>query len=197
MAQLNRAQVTAYAKAAGFKGQDLSTMVAIVFAESGGNTTAHNQKGGDNSYGLAQINMLGDMGPDRRRRYGLSSNEQLYDPATNLKVAKAIKDKDGFSAWTTYTRGDYLKHMDGTTDAEDVKAPTPAGVATGVKDAIASANPISGVSRALNAAGGNLLKAGSMLAGGIVAVAFLVLGVVILMRGQIGGAVKTARKVVP
>jgi len=77
------------AKQAGFKGQSLDTIVAIVQAESGGNPRAYNGNAntGDKSYGLAQINMLGAMGPERRARYGLSSNEDLFDPLTNLRVA--------------------------------------------------------------------------------------------------------------
>jgi hypothetical protein len=105
---------------AGFTGQAAQTMYGIVMAESGGNATAHNGNAntGDNSYGLAQINMLGSMGPARLREFGLSSNDQLYDPATNLRVAYALSDGGkNFTPWTTYTRGTYKQYL-GQTGAQ-------------------------------------------------------------------------------
>lgn len=102
------------AKQAGFQGEALDTIVAIVQAESGGNPRAHNNNAntGDNSYGLAQINMLGGMGPERRDRYGLSSNEDLFDPLTNLRVAYQLSNGGkNFSPWTTYTSGAYRKFL--------------------------------------------------------------------------------------
>jgi hypothetical protein len=87
---------------AGFKGDALRTMWAIIQRESGGNPKAFNprKETQDLSYGLAQINMLGKMGADRRAQWGLTSNEQLYDPATNLKAAYRLSrgGKD-FGAW--------------------------------------------------------------------------------------------------
>jgi hypothetical protein len=92
---------------------------AIAMAESGGNPRAHNTdtSTGDNSYGLWQINMLGEMGPERRKKYGLSSNDQLFDPETN---ARAMKGESGsgtnWTPWTTYTSSDpeksYRRFMD-------------------------------------------------------------------------------------
>lgn len=99
---------------AGFTGAGANTMYGIVMAESGGDAHAHNGNAGtgDNSYGLAQINMLGSMGPARLKQYGLSSNDDLFDPLTNLKVAfKLSGGGSNFSAWTTYTRGTYKKYV--------------------------------------------------------------------------------------
>ena len=86
-------------KQAGFKGDGLKMAYAIAMAESGGNARAHNgnRNTGDNSYGLFQINMLGGMGPERRARYGLSSNDALFDPLTNAKVA--YKMSNGGKSW--------------------------------------------------------------------------------------------------
>lgn len=99
---------------AGFSGDAARTMYAIVMAESGGNARAHNPNAGtgDNSYGLAQINMLGDMGPERRRQFGLKTNDDLFDPETNLRVAFALSNGGkNFSPWTTYTRGTYKQYL--------------------------------------------------------------------------------------
>ena len=99
---------------AGFSGSSLDTAYAIAMAESGGNARAHNGNAGtgDNSYGLFQINMLGGMGPERRRAYGLSSNEDLFDAERNAKIAYQMsKGGTDWSPWSTYKRGDYRKYL--------------------------------------------------------------------------------------
>ncbi len=96
---------------AGFTKEQAKTMAAIAGGESSFNNMAHNTKGDDNSYGLWQINMLGAMGPDRRRQLGLSSNDELFDPATNARAAKWVFDRQGFDAWGAYTDGNAGKYM--------------------------------------------------------------------------------------
>jgi hypothetical protein len=110
---LNPAQLLQLAQGAGFKGQDVQTMAAIAMAESSGNPGAHNRNAstGDNSYGLAQINMLGSMGPARLKQFGLQKNEQLFDPQTNFKAAKQVRDSSGFGAWSTYGSGKYKQFL--------------------------------------------------------------------------------------
>jgi cell wall-associated NlpC family hydrolase len=98
----------------GFHGKGLDTAVAVSMAESGGHPTSHNTNAGtgDNSYGLFQINMLGDLGPERMREYHLSSYNQLFDPATNARVAYQLSNGGtNWTPWTTYTRGTYLKYL--------------------------------------------------------------------------------------
>lgn len=99
------------AAAAGFGGDLLITMVAIAGAESGWNPGAHNPVPPDDSYGLWQINMLGGMGPERRRLFGISSNSQLFDPATNARAAMIIYKQQGLRAWSTYSHGSYKRHL--------------------------------------------------------------------------------------
>jgi len=92
---------------AGFEGNGLRMAWAIVFKESTNRPMAHNDNHstGDNSYGLFQINMKGSLGPDRRDRYGLSSNEDLFNPIVNSQVAfKISKGGKDWSAWTTYKK---------------------------------------------------------------------------------------------
>jgi hypothetical protein len=101
----------------GFRGQALQIAYAIAMAESSGNARAHNPNAGtgDNSYGLFQINMLGAMGPERRRQFGLRSNEDLFDPLTNARVAyKMSNGGKNWKPWTTYTSGKYMKFMTGS-----------------------------------------------------------------------------------
>ena len=80
--------------------------MAIAQRESSWNASAHNGNRGtsDNSYGLWQINMLGNMGPSRRSALGLSSNEQLFDPATNAAAAYWLYEQGGdtFHHWGGY-----------------------------------------------------------------------------------------------
>lgn len=101
---------------AGFSGDSLPMARAVLMAESHGNADAHNPNAstGDNSYGLFQINMLGNLGPDRLKRYGLSSNDDLYDPLTNAKVAYRMSNggKD-WSPWSTYKNGAYKQYLNG------------------------------------------------------------------------------------
>lgn len=104
-------------KQAGFKGEGLRMAYAIAMAESGGNARAHNgnRNTGDNSYGLFQINMLGGMGPERRARYGLSSNDALFDPLTNARVAyKMSNGGKNWGPWSTYGNGAYRKYYGGS-----------------------------------------------------------------------------------
>tara|TARA_R110002020_G_scaffold417673_2_gene626871 strand:- start:16358 stop:16954 length:597 start_codon:yes stop_codon:yes gene_type:complete len=93
---------------AGFSPQDLPTMIEIARRESGFNRLALNPDAstGDLSYGTFQINMLGDMGPERRKQFGIEKNEQLYDLDTSARAAKIIKDQQGFKAWSVYDPSD-------------------------------------------------------------------------------------------
>jgi hypothetical protein len=170
MANLTKEQLETLAKNAGFTGEDIKIAAAVALAESGGNPSAHNAKPPDDSYGLWQINMLGAMGPDRRKRFGITDNKQLFDPATNAKAAKIIFDQQGWQrGWTTYSRGTYKKFL-----TDDPSGETSAPPAT--------SNPITG---AVNALSDSLFKAASNIVGILVALVFLVLGVVLLGRNMI------------
>jgi hypothetical protein len=87
--------------------------LAIILAESGGDCDAHRDKPPkDNSYGLAQINMIGGMGPQRRAAFGLAKNEDLFDPYINTRVMAVLAiSGDNFKPWSTYTDGTYLKYI--------------------------------------------------------------------------------------
>lgn len=102
---------------AGFTGNGLKMAYAIAMAESGGSAKAYNGNAntGDKSYGLFQINMLGAMGPERLRQYGLASNNSLFDPLTNAKVAyKMSHGGTSWGPWSTYGSGAYKQYYGGT-----------------------------------------------------------------------------------
>jgi hypothetical protein len=107
-------QVAGAAQSAGFTGDGLVKAVAVALAETRGHPTsnAHNSHPPDDSYGPWQINMLGPMGPARRKQFGLTSNTDLYNLNTNAKAAYAISSGGkNFTPWTTYTSGLYITYM--------------------------------------------------------------------------------------
>jgi len=188
MAALSRDAITKICSAAGFTGNALPIAVAIVFAESGGNPNSHNGQGKDDSYGLFQINMIGSLGPDRRKKYHLAQDSDLYDPATNARVAHAIYVDQGFKPWTTYTSGAYKNHLSDTGGS--------GSDSTVVSNAVTPA--ATGVTGGLNALGATLFKGVANIGGIAVAVVLLILGVVLLMHNAlpISKVAKTVGKVV-
>jgi hypothetical protein len=91
---------------AGFTGQALDDAMKIARWESGGIPGRHSDPSlkKDDSHGLFQINMLGTLGPARRKKYGLKSDDDLYDPETNARVAYTIFKGSGNrfdKAWIT------------------------------------------------------------------------------------------------
>ena len=97
----------------GLSKEEAIEMAAIGMAESTGNSGVRNTNPntGDDSYGLWQINMIGNLGPDRLRRYGLRSAEDLKDPETNARVMAAMLRTDGKTAWGAYKDKRYLQYM--------------------------------------------------------------------------------------
>lgn len=97
--------------AVGFTGQDLKEAWAIAKKESNGRPLAHNGniKTGDNSYGMFQVNMLGELGVDRREQFGLKSNSDLLNPVVNAKIAYHMSN--GGENWTAWkgTHSDKVK----------------------------------------------------------------------------------------
>jgi len=113
MANLNINQLVQLAREAGFPENEVPIMAAIGMAESGGRAQAHNpnRSTGDNSYGAFQINMIDSLGEERRRQFGLSRNEDLFDPRVNAKAAKAIRDSQGLGAWSVHRSGAYKQYL--------------------------------------------------------------------------------------
>jgi hypothetical protein len=86
----------------GFEGKALRSAWAIAMKESTGRPKSHNGNSntGDNSYGLFQINMIGSLGEDRRNRFDLEQNSDLWNPVRNAEIAYHMSGggKD-FGAW--------------------------------------------------------------------------------------------------
>lgn len=102
---LSAEQVKSLALNAGFTNDESDIVVKIAKGESSFNPKAHNPNAstGDNSFGLMQINMIGKLGPARRKQFGIESNEALFDPQTNMNAAyQVFKERGSFEPWTVY-----------------------------------------------------------------------------------------------
>ena len=88
--------------AVGFEGTALKTAWAIARVESNGRPLAlnDNTRTGDKSYGIFQINMLGNLGDDRKEKFELVSNKELFDPVTNAEITYYMtKGGKDWSSW--------------------------------------------------------------------------------------------------
>ena len=112
---LTDSQLVELLKAVGFKGKALKTAWAVAKAESNGRPFAFNgnTKTGDSSYGIFQINMLGTLGPDRRDKFELDLNAELFSPVKNAKIVYHMtKGGEDWSSWSSYNKGAIYKWLD-------------------------------------------------------------------------------------
>jgi hypothetical protein len=86
----------------GFEGTGLKKAWSIAKRESNGRPLAYNgnKNTGDSSYGLFQINMIGDLGPERLNKFDLQSNKELFDPVTNAEITYHMSN--GGNDWTAW-----------------------------------------------------------------------------------------------
>lgn len=207
MATLDAKTIAGVAVNAGFKGQALTTAVAIALAESSGNPAAHNRNAstGDDSYGLWQINMLGSLGPARRKLFDISDNNALLQANQNADAAFKIyqQSANSFSAWSTYKSNAYKSKL-----AQAQKGVTDNGgaaVSVGTADPPADDGMTdvsiggldfkipdigSAITGAMNSFSQNIFKVTMNISGIVVGIVLLILGVVILMRAPITSGAK-------
>jgi len=92
--------------AVGFEGKALRTAWAIAKTESSGRPLAYNgnRNTGDSSYGIFQINMLGNLGVARKEKFDLRSNVLLFDPVINAEITYHMTNGGlNWSAWKGLT----------------------------------------------------------------------------------------------
>ena len=89
-------------KAVGFEGKGLRMAWAVAKKESNGRPMAYNgnRKTGDSSYGIFQINMLGNLGVDRKEKFDLRSNVLLFDPVINAEITYYMTQ--GGTDWSSW-----------------------------------------------------------------------------------------------
>jgi hypothetical protein len=93
-------------KTVGFEGLGLKKAWSIAKRESNGRPLAYNgnKNTGDSSYGLFQINMIGNLGPARLEKFDLQSNKELFDPVTNAEITYYMTNGgNDWSAWKGMT----------------------------------------------------------------------------------------------
>lgn len=91
--------------AVGFEGKALKVAWAVVKKESNGRPLAFNgnKRTGDSSYGIFQINMIGGLGVDRREKYDLKTNTELFNPVVNAEIAFHMSNEG--ENWTSWKVG--------------------------------------------------------------------------------------------
>lgn len=90
----------------GFEGSDLKEAWAVAKKESNGRPLAYNgnTKTGDNSYGVFQINMIGNLGPERLEKFNLQNKKELFNPVTNAEIAFHMsRGGEDWSSWKGLT----------------------------------------------------------------------------------------------
>ena len=100
--------------AVGFEGKALKQAWAIVKAESNSRPMAYNgnRKTGDSSYGIFQINMLGELGIDRKEKFDLKSNILLFDPVINAEITYYMtKGGTDWSSWSSLNGERYKEFL--------------------------------------------------------------------------------------
>jgi len=110
MTRLNAQQIAGYAKAAGFPPGEIATATAVALAESGGETTATNNKNTNGSidYGLWQINTV---------HGSLLNQGDKFNPLDNARMALVVWQRAGnkWTPWTVYKTSAYRTHMGAAT----------------------------------------------------------------------------------
>jgi hypothetical protein len=103
--ELSDTELVDLLSAVGFEGKALKVAYAVAKKESNGRPLAHNGdvSTGDNSYGVFQINMLGSLGEDRREKFDLKTNKDLFDPVTNVEIAFYMTNGgEDWSSWKVH-----------------------------------------------------------------------------------------------
>jgi len=104
--------LSSWLTAAGFVGERHREAWAIAMRESGGNPTSHNKVPPDDSYGIFQINMLGNLEAERSRKFqqyvpGYQAKEDLFDPMINARAAAYMSQKG--KNWASWVSPQYGK----------------------------------------------------------------------------------------
>lgn len=92
---------------AGLTPDNAKKAAAVAWAETKGNPNAHNTTPPDDSWGLWQINLYGNLA-SRVHTLGLKAPSDLLNPVTNAKAMAVISAHGtNFGPWSTYGGADY------------------------------------------------------------------------------------------
>lgn len=98
--------------------EELETCLAVAYGESHWYAGSYNfnERTGDKSYGIWQVNLLGTLHAARMRDFQLSKEEDLFDLATNARCMGEIYRESqswgyvGWRPWGAYTNFSYDRH---------------------------------------------------------------------------------------
>lgn len=184
---ISPAQAASYASAAGFSAALVPIMVAIAIAESSLDPGAtHTNSNGSTDYGLWQINGAANADVMRLGSWN--------DPAANARMAKAIYDRQGLTAWSVYKSGAYKANLSATAGLVGgpifVPGLNPSGTAA-TGEAIQNVPDMFGLPWFLNQ---DMI---SRVLWGFLGVLLIVVGMVIVFRRQVGSGIKLATNLTP
>lgn len=197
------ARFAAYLHDAGFSGADLVTSIAIGMAESGLNASAkHSNSNGTTDWGFMQINDVNKP----------SAREKTNSVWNARKAHSLYAARHGFGDWSTFNSGAYRGHLDAAraavkqlqTNGPQWERDTVRGCLAGKYDTMGS-NPFDSAGNAIGNAKDaitnplaalpeQIAKIGSNILSVIVALVFVVLGVVILLRSAATAEVRKTVK---
>lgn len=165
MPVLSMAQMEAYARGAGFAGNDVIIAGAVGMAESSGRTDAINFVP---CVGIWQINV---------RAHPEYTIDQMKDPGNNARAAYAVFKSQGWRAWSTYTSGAYKRYLASATKASGSSA------TAGIGDLGGAPNPV-----AVGTNLGTIIKAVNVIQDPTTwkRAAFVIIGAIMIMMGLVG-----------
>lgn len=190
MTKVTGEAVYAAANRAGFKGNDAIIAVQVAGAESDWDTEAVNPS--SKAAGIMQIH------PSHASEFPTLWPKR-FELDANMQMAKQVKDRQGWKAWTTYTSGKYKDRVKVGSN------PMPAGggalsFTLDGKTSIASPGaekvaPNTNLDSPLNAIADQARKIADNLGGLLVGLVLLVLGVVVILRKPLASAAVNATPV--
>lgn len=148
--------------ALGFDRSDANVLAAIAGAESSYDLHVVNDTPatGDYSVGAWQINYYGDLYAGRVAEFGTPKHLTQSDVNNQAKAARTIWSQQGFSAWSTYTHGQYTAYLHGNLPAgppaqhqlQTISAPTNFGSDSWARQIKTAAGHFTGLSHAADSA---------------------------------------------
>lgn len=200
MATLNASQIAALVREHwDVDEKTLPVVVAIALAESNGRTDAINtaNRNGSRDWGLFQVNDV---------NWKNETASQRLDPVTNTRKAYEVYKRQGLKAWVTFNVGAHEKFMnDALVGVSGSKGTSGAGGSGKVGDTDKPINPIGdkgviggftnpfdALSSGLSDFQGTFMKILNSALLWIIAALFLILGIVLVMRRQVGAAASLA-----
>ena len=189
--KLTRSQIASAMSQAGWPKSAIPVGVAVALAESSGNPAATNHnRNGSTDYGLFQINSI---------HKSILASGTWSNPVDNAKMALRVYREAGNSwrPWVTFKSGSYRKFYNAnlSIDGNNDDGGFWGGVADGMGDTATDAADIAGTAFNLGFIGDKAFW--TRFGIGLLAVALIVTGVIIVFRQPIGKGVKLAANLTP